>query len=215
TRLQPPASGAVVDAAAADGLRAWIAVGDDQKSMDMQYEDIPEALTVDVVALFMFEGECFSVQIRSSTTLVNVFEQLMNKCQHINPTMVVVRYFAPQIRSYVTLTTDDAVTNMCMSGVDRSPSAVMTPILENNLIELWRDCIQGIGQLKRNTSEKIAVSWTHENYKWRVYASKSKRDPEFAIRKCDLTYTCEIGLADRGHPKAKSIWVSNLVKRKL
>jgi zinc finger SWIM domain-containing protein 3 len=51
--------------------------------------------------------------------------------------------------------------------------------------------------------------------KWRVHASKSVKDDTFAIRKANLTHTCELIITGNKHSKASEGWIANIVKEKL
>ncbi|XP_075494803.1 uncharacterized protein LOC142532375 [Primulina tabacum] len=110
----------------------------------------------------------------------------------------------------------------------------------NNSIDAWIHCIRGVGRkfkdaaefriclknnviasrrffsYKRNESGKILVVCSKENCEWKIYASKHKSDNSFCIRKCNLSHSCgDDNLRIRGHPKADSSWVANVVKEKL
>ena len=112
--------------------------------------------------------------------------------------------------------------------------------LVSNSLDGWRHCIRGEGQTfkdanefrivlknymvanvrsfvyKKNDSKKIIVVCSDENCNWRIYASKHEADKLFGIRNCNLVHTCgEANLRTRGHPKADSTWVANVVKEKL
>ncbi|XP_074588619.1 uncharacterized protein LOC141844477 [Curcuma longa] len=110
----------------------------------------------------------------------------------------------------------------------------------SNSIDSWMHCISYEGQTfkdavefriclknyaiatrrsfsyKKNDSDKIIVVCSKENCQWRIYASKYKSDNLFGIRKCNLIHSCgDDNLRTRGHPKADSTWVANVVKEKL
>ena len=112
--------------------------------------------------------------------------------------------------------------------------------LGGNSLDGWRHCIRGEGQIfkdaeefrimlknyivantrsfsfKKNDRKKVIVVCSDENCRWRIYASVHKADNLFGIRKCNLVHTCgEANLRTRGHPKADSVWVANIVKEKL
>ncbi|XP_075485278.1 uncharacterized protein LOC142525000 [Primulina tabacum] len=109
-----------------------------------------------------------------------------------------------------------------------------------NSIDAWIHCIRGVGQkfkdaaefriclknyviasrrsfrYRRNESGKILVVCSKENCEWKIYASKHKSDNSFGIRKCNLSHSCgDDNLRSRGHSKADSSWVANVVKEKL
>ncbi|XP_073129491.1 uncharacterized protein [Henckelia pumila] len=116
----------------------------------------------------------------------------------------------------------------------------MTMLTLRNSLDSWSHCIRGEGQTfkdaaefriylksfaiasrrsflyKKNDSEKVIVVCSDGNCNWRIYASKHKSDNIFGIRKCNLKHSCgEDHLRSRGHPRADSSWVANVVKDKL
>ncbi|XP_073152433.1 uncharacterized protein [Henckelia pumila] len=109
-----------------------------------------------------------------------------------------------------------------------------------NSLDSWFHCIRGVGQTfkdaakfriymkkysvairhsflyAKNDRDKIIVVCTEHSCKWRVYASRHKADNLFGIKKCNLQHTCgEDNLSGRGHPRADSAWVADLMKNKL
>ncbi|XP_073120913.1 uncharacterized protein [Henckelia pumila] len=109
-----------------------------------------------------------------------------------------------------------------------------------NSLDSWFHCIRGVGQTfkdaaefriymkkysvairrsflyAKNDRDKIIVVCTEHSCKWRVYASRNKADNLFGIRKCNLQHTCgEENLSGRGHPRADSAWVADLMKNKV
>ncbi|XP_075473495.1 uncharacterized protein LOC142504537 [Primulina tabacum] len=105
-----------------------------------------------------------------------------------------------------------------------------------NSIDAWIHCIRGVGQKFKDAAEfriclknyviasrrsfrymrNESVVCSKENCEWKIYASKHKSDNSFGIRKCNLSHSCgDDNLRSRGHPKADSSWVANVVKEKL
>ncbi|XP_073138772.1 uncharacterized protein [Henckelia pumila] len=116
----------------------------------------------------------------------------------------------------------------------------MTVHTLRNSLDSWSHCIRGEGQTfkdatkfrvylksyavatrrsflyKKNDSVKVIVVCSDSNCNLRIYASKHKSDNLFGIRKCNLEHSCgEDHLRSRGHPRADSSWVANVVKDKL
>ncbi|XP_073138855.1 uncharacterized protein [Henckelia pumila] len=116
----------------------------------------------------------------------------------------------------------------------------MTVHTLRNSLDSWSHCIRGEGQTfkdaaefrvylksyavatrrsflyKKNDSVKVIVVCSDINCNWRIYASKHKSDHLFGIRKCNLEHSCgKDHLRSRGHPRADSSWVENVVKDKL
>lgn len=110
----------------------------------------------------------------------------------------------------------------------------------SNSIDFWIHCIRGVGQTfkdaaefrmclknyvvatrrsftyRKNESDKILVVCSEKNCEWKIYASRHKSDNSFGIRKCNLRHSCgDDNLRSRGHHKADSSWVANVVKEKL
>ncbi|XP_073130894.1 uncharacterized protein [Henckelia pumila] len=70
--------------------------------------------------------------------------------------------------------------------------------------------------LRKNDNEKIILVCASDNCSWRIYASRHKSDNLFGIRKCNLIHSCgDDNLRTRGHPKADSSWVANVVMERL
>ncbi|XP_073303982.1 uncharacterized protein [Primulina huaijiensis] len=126
------------------------------------------------------------------------------------------------------------------TDVGSSSASQFEMVLQNNSIDAWSHLIHGEGQnfknpdefrkvvknyaiatrrsfvYKKNDSQKIIVVCNVKGCSWRIYASKYKADETFGIRKCCLQHVCgEANLRTRGHPKADSVWVANIVKDKL
>ncbi|XP_073121828.1 uncharacterized protein [Henckelia pumila] len=110
----------------------------------------------------------------------------------------------------------------------------------NNSIDSWIHWMRGVDQIfkdaaefriyhknydvatrrsfiyKKNVHDKISVVCNEKNCEWKIYASRHQSDNSFGIRKCNLSHSCgEDNLRTRGHPKAYSSWVANIVKDKL
>ncbi|XP_073133346.1 uncharacterized protein [Henckelia pumila] len=113
-------------------------------------------------------------------------------------------------------------------------------VLQSNSIDAWSHLIRGEGQnfknadefrkvlknyaiatmrsfvYKKNDQQKVFVVCNVSGCSWKIYASKYKADGTFGIRKCCLQHVCEeANLRSRGHPKADSAWVANIIKDKL
>ncbi|XP_073132129.1 uncharacterized protein [Henckelia pumila] len=228
---------------------------------------------------FSFIGSCqylkglYLISIPNGATLMELFQNLGQKCPNINPEMTTLLFTAPHKKMEVTLIDNDDVRNkinlhMCMklniiemraerktdqshrsTNVGRvqtedethSTSGTHLEVCSmSNSIDSWHQCIRGVGQTfkdaanfqncvkkyaiairrsfsyVKNDSQKIIVVCTDANCSWRIYASKYQSDNAFGIRNCNLTHSCgDDNLRTRGHPKADSSWVSNLVKDKL
>ncbi|XP_073122927.1 uncharacterized protein [Henckelia pumila] len=112
--------------------------------------------------------------------------------------------------------------------------------LLRNFIDVWSNCIRGVGQIfndvaefrvyakkyaiatrrsflyKKNDKEKVILECSANDCSWRIYASRHKSDNLFGIRKCNLTHTCgDDNLRSRGHPRADAAWVSNVMMERL
>ncbi|XP_073311436.1 uncharacterized protein [Primulina huaijiensis] len=126
------------------------------------------------------------------------------------------------------------------TDVGSSNASQFEMVLQSNSIDAWSHLIHGEGQFfknpdefrkvfknyaiatrrsfvyKKNDSKKIIVVCNVKGCSWRIYASKYKADETFGIRKCCLQHVCgEANLRTKGHPKADSVWVANIVKDKL
>ncbi|XP_073120679.1 uncharacterized protein [Henckelia pumila] len=113
-------------------------------------------------------------------------------------------------------------------------------VLQSNSIDAWSHLIRGEGKkfknadefrkvlknyaiatmrsfvYKKNDQQKVFVVCNISGCEWKIYASKYKADETFEIKKCCLQHVCEeANLRSRGHPKADSVWVANIVKDKL
>ncbi|XP_073132831.1 uncharacterized protein [Henckelia pumila] len=184
---------------------------------------------------FSFIGSCqylkglYLISIPNGATLMELFQNLGQKCPNINPETTTLLFTAPHKKM---VQTEDETHST--SGTHLEVCSM------SNSIDSWRQCIRGVGQTfkdaanfrncvknyaiairrsfsyVKNDSQKIIVVCSDANCSWRIYASKHQSDNAFGIRNCNLTHSCgDDNLRTRGHPKADSSWVCNLVKDKL
>ncbi|XP_073121008.1 uncharacterized protein [Henckelia pumila] len=172
---------------------------------------------------FSFIGSCqylkglYLISIPNGATLMELFQNLGQKCSNINLEMTTLLFTAPHKKMEVTLIDNDDVRNMINLHM----------CMKLNIIELRaeRKTDQSYRSTNvdrrsfsyvKNDSQKIIVVCSDANCSWRIYASKHQSDNAFGIRNCNLTHSCrDDNLRTRGHPKADSSWVCNLVKDKL